>query len=81
MAISANTTVMRTTRGTGRYRQLVACFMPPTGACCPASTCGSLVIMCSPRRIDYAQLPWHHHVVTMLVLVSFAQEQSLLLRH
>ena len=33
MAISANTTVMSSTRGTGRCRQLVACFMPAAGAC------------------------------------------------
>ncbi len=80
MAISANTTVMRTTRGTGRYRQLVACFMPAAGACCPASTSGILVIMGQPMGIDHAQLSWHP-LCTMLVLISFAQEQSLLLHH
>ena len=76
MAISANTTVMRTTRGTGRYRQLVACFMPAAGACCPASTCGSLVIICSWRESTMRSSDG-----TLSLYNAVAQGQSLLLLH
>ena len=40
MAMRANTTVISSTRGTGRCRQLAGCFAPAGGTCCPASRQG-----------------------------------------
>ena len=37
MAMRANTTVISSTRGTGRCRQVAGCFAPAGGTCCPAA--------------------------------------------
>ena len=55
IAMRANTTVISSTRGTGRCRQLAGCLAPAGGTCCPAARQRH----CQHRGVDSAC--WQTH--------------------
>ena len=55
MAMRASTTVISSTRGTGRCRQLAGCLAPAGGTCCPAARQTD----CQHRGVDRAC--WQTH--------------------